>query len=240
MRKSTTLIMLLAVLFLASSACGAKKAKTAECEGNVLTDNRYAFTFEKNDNWKFKTNKENPEKPEFFRFEIQKTNSQLPLERKFSPESWNIAYGGFFVDTTSLDLDQFKLLLAKQNRKNKQIKSIAKKAEIILTGEVVEERQLKFGNLGPGCDLTFKEEYDVQIRDVKDDYNIITDYLISDVYFAVHGGKVYGFFFTAERAEYRLCKIELEKMLAGLKFPKREKADNTPASESDSTDTKAD
>ena len=235
MRKAATFILMLAILLLASSACWAKKTKTAETDGNLLTDNRYAYTFEKNDNWKFKTNKEKPDKPQFYRFEIQKKSVQMPIERRFSPETWTNAYGGFFVDTTSLNLEQFKALLIGDNPEHKQKKNIVKKAEIIATGEWVGEKHHKFGNLGPGYQLTFKEEYDVQVRDVKDNYNVITDYLMGDVYFAVDAGKVYGFFFTGERAEYRLCKIEIEQMLALLKFPGKDKPKQPPAPQNDST-----
>ncbi|MFC1476221.1 hypothetical protein ACFLQW_04395, partial [Candidatus Zixiibacteriota bacterium] len=75
----------------------------------------------------------------------------------------------------------------------------------------------------------------VQIRDVKDDYDVVTDYLIGDLYFTVYGGKIYGLFFTAERAEYRLCQIEIENMLATVKFPGQEKAKGSAVVQEDST-----
>jgi hypothetical protein len=236
MWRKIGLIAISAALICSSSAARADKQKTGTEDGNLYTDALYGFTFEKNDNWKFNIKDEKPEKPEKFRFRIQEANYQLPPERRFSRETWNVAYGGFFVDTTSLDLDQFKELLVTENRKNKQKNAFTKFAEIVRNGMFVAERRFKFGNLGLGYQLTFKQEYDAQIKDVRGNYDIITDHLMGDVYFTIDAGHVYIFFFTAERAEYRLCKDEIEKMLDTLHFPGRdEETKTTPADTADTT-----
>lgn len=238
MKKMWTIILSLALVIAVVSNSQAEKAKTADATDNLLTDNVYGYTFEKNDNWKFKTNNENSKNPEFFRFEIQKKNSQIPLERKFSPETWNTAYGSFFVDTTSLTLKQMSALFQEKNNKQRLIKNIGKKTDLINSGEFAEEKDRTFGKIGLGCVLTFKEAYDVQIRDVKDDYNIITDYLIGDVYFTIYGGKIFGFFFVAERAEYGVCKLELEKMIDTIALPGALTTEAPADSQCDSATTK--
>jgi len=237
-KKTALAAMFLAfvVIVAAATISWAEKTKTANVVDNSLTDNQYGFVFEKNDNWKFQTADENPKKPEFFRFEIQKKNSQIPLERKYSPETWNPAYGAFFVDTTSLTLKQIKAMFTEKNAKYQPIKNIAKKTELIKQGLFVEEKDHAFGKLGMGCQLTFKEEYDVQIRDVKDDYDVITDYLIGDMYLTVCADKIFGFLFVAERAEYGVCRTEIEKMLETIAF--RAAGDNSADSSGDTTSVK--
>jgi len=237
MSRKLAVFAVLATLLIGAGGTWAKKIKTGQVKENVFTDTRYGFTFEKNDAWKFKTPKEKPDEPQLFRFELQKTSFQLPKERQFAPESWTAAYGGFFIDTTSLNLEQFKTLLTTENRKHKQKKKLAKYAEIIRDGIFVAEKRYTLGNLGEGHRLTFKEEYDAQIVDIKGDYNIITDFLMGEVYFTVKAGKVYGFFFTVERAEYRIVKSEIERMLTTLKFPDREKNKPLPTNPKDSTGT---
>jgi len=228
------------MLLCGSTIAWADKGKTGEEDGNVYADALYGFTFKKNDNWKFKIKKENPKKPEKYRFTMQKVVYQLPPERRFSRETWNVAYGGFFIDTTSLDLDGFKTLLIEENRKHKQKSAITKFAEIIRDGVFASEKRITFGNLAPGYLLTFKQEYDLQIKDVRDNYDIVTDHLMGDVYFTVYGGKVYLFFFTSERSEYRLCLEDIDEMLASITFPGQEdKKKPSPAGETDSTKTKS-
>jgi|GEM_PF-3559385 len=238
MRRKSATVTLLAAILLTSTAAWAGKVKTGKADANVFTDARYGFTFEKNDNWKFKIPKEKPDRPSVYRFELQKSIYQLPHERRFAAETWTIAYGGFFIDTTSLNLEQFKSLLIKENRKHKQKKQLAEVAEIIRDGTCVGEKRYTLGNLGVGCQLTYKEEYDAQIKDYRGVYNIITDHLMGDLYFTVDAGKVSGFFFTAERTDYRICKAEIERMLATLKFPGREKKDSPAAAVKDSMSEK--
>lgn len=235
MKKMLAIVLALACVFAVKSNALAEKVETAKIVDNLLTDNMYGYTFEKNDNWKFKTNKDNPQKPEFFRFEIQKKNSQIPLERKYTPETWNAAYGGFFVDTTSLTLKQISALFIEKSNSHRLLKNIGKKTELIADGEFAEEKDRILGKIGPGCALTFKLEYDVQIRDVKDEYNVITDYLIGDVYLTVYGGKIFGFLFVAERSEYGVCKVELEKMIDTITLPGTFNAEAPPDSVHDST-----
>lgn len=235
MRRETIFIVLLTALLMVPSMSWAKKAKTGEEDGNVFTDAIYGFTFEKNDTWKFKIDKEDPKKPRKYRFQLQKAVYQVPPDRQFSRNTWTAAYGGFFIDTTSLDLEQFKTLLIQENRKHKQKKSITKFAEIIRNGLFGGEKRITLGNLGPGLQLTFKEEYDVEIKDARGNYNIVTDFLMGDAYFTVTGGKVYLFFFTAERPDYRPFKLEIERMLESVAFPGKGNKEPSEADLPDST-----
>jgi len=197
----------------------AKKVKTGVDTDNLYADSRYGVTFEKNDSWKFKIKKEKEDKPEMIRTVLNKLVYKIPDERKFSPENWTAPYGGLLIDTTSLSLEQFKGILINTESKNKQRRAIAKIAEILNRGEFIGERRLQVGNLGLGCALTFKEEYKVQTRDFRDNYNVISDHVMGELYLTIQDNKFYVLFFTAERTEYRLAKEEIEKMLTTLKFP---------------------
>jgi len=238
MMRIVGVLALSLVLLCGSTSAWAGKQKTGKEEGNVYSDALYGFTFEKNDNWKFKIKKEKPEKPENYRFTIQKVVYQLPPERRFSRETWNVAYGGFFVDTTSLDLDGFKTLLIEENRKHKQKGKFTKFAEIVRDGAFAAEKRITFGNLAPGYQLTYKQEFDLQIKDVRGNYDIVTDFLMGDIYFTVNGGKVYIFFFTSERSEYRLCLQDIGKMLPSITFPGQED-EKKPSTAADTDSTKA-
>lgn len=236
MKKATVLVMALLTAFLFSLTAHAGKIKTGTEDGNVFTDARHGFTFQKNENWKFKFFDENPARPEGFRFRLQKAIYQVPAERQFARDTWTPAYGGFYIDTTSMDLEQFKTLLVTLDRKNKLRETVAKQAEIIREGLVADTKRTNvLGKLGSGYQITFKQEYAAQTKDVRGNYNVITDHLMGDLYLTIAAGKVYMFFFTAERAEYRLVKEEIERMLGSLDFPAKDK----PASPSPAADSAA-
>ena len=239
MRTGRTLTWGLALVLAWAFAANAGKVKTGAESGNVFTDARYEFTFEKSENWKFKIFDEDPKRPAGYRFRLQKAVYQVPAERQFARDTWTPACGGVFIDTTSMDLEQFKTMLATPDRKNKLRETIGRQAEIIrdgLVGDIKRTDALK--KLGPAYQLTFKQEYSAQIKDVRGNYNIITDHLMGDMYVTINAGKAYVFFFTAERAEYRLAREEFERMLASLSFPGKEKS-AAPGSGTDSTAQKA-
>ncbi len=227
MRKSGIIWSLVLVLLLGSTALAAKKVKTGVVEGNTYTDSRYGFTITKNDNWKFKVEKEKPDEPKRVRVKLQKANYQLPMERKFDPSSWTVAYGGFWIDTTSRTTKEFAAMITDIDYKDKQKKELIKFADLINEGELGTEGKIEFGNLGPGFRLVYKQEYVAEITNLKRETDLVNDYLMGEVYGAVHAGHIYLLFFNAERADYRLCKREIETMLASVYFPAMDKKKKT-------------
>ncbi len=239
MFRMRVLLIGLSILCLGLATGAVAKERTADVEGEVLTDKVYGYTFTKNENWKFDIPKEKPEEPKFLRFEMAKAVFQIPADRAFSPETWTVTYGGFFVDTTSLTLKEFRDTVIRSEDKHKQRKMIAKRFDLMRNGELNEVLDVQFGAFGPAYCMTYSEEYDVQILDRAENYNVITDRLIGDLYFTVHGGHVYGLYFFSERADYRLCRTEVQRMIDSIALVETgEKADSASVeSESDPADT---
>lgn len=227
MRLKSAILAVLVLLLCGTTPALAKKTKTGEVDKNLYTDARYGFTIEKNDNWKFQIHKEKPDKPALFRFNMAKAIYQLPTRRQFSRGTWNVAFGGFFVDTTSLTIEQFKNLLVqetKENKKNKQRKEILNVAEIMYLGKFGTERRFIFPKLPRGYRLTYKQDLDIEITDARGGLSVLSEHLMGETYFTIDAGLVYLFFFFSERVEYRICKQDIERMLATLTFPEKEKA----------------
>ncbi len=237
MIRLRVLLLVGAVVCLGIATGAIAKEKTAEVDGEVLTDKIYEYTFTKNENWKFKVLKEEPEEPRFLRFEFTKAAYQMPPKRAFSPETWTVTFGGFFVDTTSLTAQQFADEVVQGEWNEDQRKAIAKKFDLLRDGELNEVLDVQIGALGMGLCMTYSEEYDVQIRDRLGDYDVITDRLIGDLYFTVFGGRVYGLYFVSERADYRLCRTDIRRMIDSISFVKEETAADSTIVDSVAVDT---
>jgi len=218
-------ILALVVILLGCTTVHAGKVRTGKAKGNTFIDSRYGFTFQKNDDWGFRIPKEKSNEPAECRFELYKQSVKL-LKRRIVKRfrrgrvihsepldvftSLSIK-GGFFVDTTSLDINGFKWLLIKENRKHKQKLALAELAGFIRHNDCVEQRLIRLGNLGFGYRLSFRSAYSV---------NSAFSGRNGEVYFTVNAGKVYLFFFTfRDPYYYNTCRREIERMLGTLTFP---------------------
>ena len=213
------------------TATAAKKQKTGVIENNVYRDNLYGFRFEAIDNWKFdKPKKEKPDDPRRERFRLIQKNYQVPSERRDNQEDYTPPGLGLWVDTTSLPVDSFAAQIANPKSKLKARKEIMRVFSDLQSSSYKFENQTRIQIDGAdGVVQNYRVDYEVQLYDrVRDRYRILEEILLGDLYIVKNRGRVYVFFYRAERPNYRHVKVEITKMIQSMSF--NPEADTTAGS----------
>ena len=221
-------VMLLPTVVWTTIAAAADKQPVGVVNGNEFTDQLHGYRFEKSDNWKFgKIEKEKVGEPRRLRFTASQTNFIIPENRKFSQENFNPPEIGFWVDTSSLSVEQFAEELKSRKSKLKARKDIDERFRILAQGTFEEQLKIQLDGVD-GRGLRFSFKYQAQIRNAAlDTYNLIDELRLGDIYFVKYAGKMFVVFFSSERPTYRLAKEGVEAMLLKLKIKPVQASDTT-------------
>jgi len=109
--------------------------------------------------------------------------------------------------------------LIEENRDHKQKLAIAELAGFVRHDECVTQGIVKLGHVGYGYRLSFEPPFSAGSAALPEN---------GEVYFTVHEGKVYLFYFSFRDAYYYYnCWREIERMLDTMTFPGKIRQDST-------------
>ncbi|MBI3872353.1 MAG: hypothetical protein HY304_04665 [candidate division Zixibacteria bacterium] len=206
-------------------ALAATRQDTGKVDGDRFVDRSYGFAFHKYENWKYgKIDQEDPAHPVHARFTLTQKNPQIPNERRTNQETFTTPSLGLWADTSSLSVEAFVDAVKDKKCKLKWRKDLATQFPLIDKGHFEEQAQIQIGGQG-GIVLQYRLPYEAQLYDrATDRYSMIEESLLGDAYIVKDHGRVYVFYFRAERPSYRTVREEVRGMILTMEF--------TPAADS--------
>jgi len=216
-RRLVIAVLVAACPMAVSHAAG--KQVAGRVDGNKFVDQLYGFSFEKYDNWTFgKVQQEDPAKPARVRFTLMQQNYEIPADRQSTQESFTPPGLGLWVDTTSLSAESLAAEISNIKSKAKWRKDLAQAASFIDRGTLMDRGPIQI-NGSDGIRQQYRINYEAQVYNrVTDKTSVITDALIGDLYVVTNHGRVYAFFFRAERVAYPTLKDQVKGMILTMDF----------------------
>jgi len=209
------------------TAAGGDRVETGEMAGNRFIDARHGFNFEKPHDWKLTVLKEAPVSPSPCRVELRREGIRT-LKRVIisgfrkrgasRPEPLDLyekptISGGLYVDTTSLDINEFKQVIVGERGGRDQHPALGELVDFLRHSICVRQKLARLGELGVGYELGFRAAVAA---------NPVSSLIHGEVYFTVNAGKVYLFYFSFRQTDFfDDCRSEIERMVNSLAFPEK-------------------
>jgi hypothetical protein len=219
MRLRIVFLAMTLTLALVGGAVAGKKQKVGTVKENLYTDNLYGFTFQAFDNWKFAgIDKEDTTKPKQRRFVLVQKNYHIPTRRGGNQENYTPPTLGLWVDTSSLPIDTFAVEIADRKTKLKARKLLAKDFPLLRKGNFEQQGAIQIGGAN-GIIQKYRMEYEAQLYNrATDYYSVIEELLLGDLYIVEKDGRMFVFYFRAERENYPIVNEEVKKMILSMDF----------------------
>lgn len=231
MAKVKILIVYVLTILIALPAIAGKQ-KTAEFKDSILGDNKLNYTLEVPKNWKVKTFKEKPEKPEILRAILLKKNYKINNEVKEFNGDFTIPEIQIYARLDEMTAEEFLETLKKDVQSHNSGDDIITQLNLILSGEFVGKEEIEIDSV-PAIHTLFKRNYTRRLQGEPYDPRyrqhggliIRYEHDVHEVYVCKHQGYLIVIQGFSEREFYPQNREEFAKIFSSLKFANTDDAD---------------